>query len=170
VLIDGYNVIRADPALSALEQDSLDDARTALLRSVAAWPRFRDDAVTVVFDGAGTRSFTANQRLGHMTASFPPAGVSADDLIKARAQMATNPRLVVVVTNDADIRDFCAGLGCTVTGSENLLGQLTSPRKARPARAGVPEDRDWQPEGGKPKKGNPRRLPKRLRNKGEYRF
>ena len=32
-------------------------------------------------------------------------------------------------TNDSDIRDFCSGLGCTVTGSENLLDQLSAPRK-----------------------------------------
>jgi YacP-like NYN domain len=51
-LIDGYNVIRRDPALSSRETESLDAGRAALLHVVAAVARTSPDTFTVVFDGA----------------------------------------------------------------------------------------------------------------------
>lgn len=169
VLIDGYNVIRADAVLSGLEQRSLEEAREALQRSVASWPRFASDRVTIVFDGIGARSFASSIRHGHVTVVFPPPGASADDYIKMAAQQTRNPNSVVVVTNDSDIKTFCAGLGCSVTGSENLLGQLRSPHKVQ--RATHDDDNVYVGQvNGTSKKGNPRRLPKRLRGKHDIRF
>jgi uncharacterized protein len=168
VLIDGYNVIRADPSLASLEARSLEEARESLTRSVSAWPRFLGDLVNIVFDGPGTRSFATREQHNHVSVTFPPAGVTADDLIKRLAQRSPDPRQVVVVTNDSDIRQFCEALGCTVTGAENLLGQLGSPRKMR--RTGQKDDDYGGTSSGTPKKGNPRRLPKKLRGRRDFRF
>lgn len=169
VLIDGYNVIRVDPVLSRLELTSMEEARAALVRTVASWPRFAGDQVTIVFDGRGTRSFASATRQGHVTVTFPPPGQSADDYIKALARTARDPENTVVVTNDSDIRNFCSGLGCVVTSSQNLLVQLTSPHKARRPKP------DFEPDQANTandtsKKGNPRKLPKRLRGRHDVRF
>jgi len=173
ILIDGYNVIGADAVLSGLQRESLEAARDALIKSVAGSPRFLGDAVTIVFDGAQVPGFSSNQRFGHVTATFSNAGASADDVIKARAQAARDPATIVVVTNDGDIRDYCRGLGCAITGSENLLEQLTAPKKLLRARrmAEAPDDGVAEPARlSTVRKGNPKRLPKRQRNQREYRF
>lgn len=170
ILIDGYNVIRADPVLSAMERESLEEARVALMRRLASSPRFMSDTVTVVFDGVRRQSWVGTRRLGHVTATYSRDGSSADDVIKGRAQGRAAAQSVVVVTNDADIRAFCQGVGCTVTSSENLLAQLSSPRRLAAARRDGPRSSEGSGDRGTPKKGNPRRLPKRARNRQDYRF
>lgn len=170
ILIDGYNVIRADPNLLRLESQSLENARTALIRTVAASPRFAGDVVTVVFDGIGERSYARRERYGNVTMVFPEPGTSADDNIKRQAAAARDPSQTVIVTNDTDIRDFCASLGCTVTGSENLLTQISLPRKLRPVPTEERTDSEPPPTSGTQKKGNPRRLSKRERHRRDYRF
>jgi predicted RNA-binding protein with PIN domain len=170
VLIDGYNVIRADATLLALESRSLEEARSALIRMVSASPRFLGDAVTIVFDGAGNRSFGAIERVGHVSSMYSNQGSTADDVIKARASAARDPTSVVVVTDDADIRLHCERAGCTVTGSRNLIEQLAIPKKARRVQS-VSHDAEVEPPSrGTTKKGNPRKLPKRQRNQRDYRF
>ena len=170
ILIDGYNVIGADPNLSRLLGQSLEAARTALLQTIAGSPRFRGDAVTVVFDGAQTSTLSAS-RLGHVSAVYSPAGTSADDVIKERAASAPTPEQVVVVTDDADIRDHCRRHGCSVTGSQNLLDQLTLPGKLRRPRPVPDTDFSGAPNPSGTKRGNARRLPKRARRPpSDYRF
>ena len=170
ILVDGYNVIGADPTLSGLQAQSLEAAREALIKSVAGSPRFLGDRVTIVFDGARSPLYASNQRFGHVTAVFSTAGASADDVIKAQAKASPNPASVVVVTNDSDIRDYCRLLGCTVTGSENLLEQVALPRKLRRPRTAGPAD-DYSPATlSTSKKGNPKRRPKASRKPADYRF
>src|SRR5947209_6913850 len=50
-LLDGYNVIRRDPELSALDRGSLEEGRNALLRLVAHTAGGSADDFIVVFDG-----------------------------------------------------------------------------------------------------------------------
>ncbi|HEV3312071.1 MAG TPA: NYN domain-containing protein [Chloroflexota bacterium] len=169
ILIDGYNVIRANPELSRVERRSLEAARRALLNIVAAAPRLRGDDVTVVFDGAGTRSFATAERLGSIRAVYSPPGKSADDVIKSTAASLADPSRAVVVTNDMDIRLFCERLGCLVTSPENMLGQLQP--SIRPARHSDDEEGDAPPRVlGTKKKGNPRRAPKAERHRHDVRF
>lgn len=169
VLVDGYNVIRADPNLSALEHQSLEAARDALIKNLASSPRFLGDMVTVVFDGAA-RSFAGNRRYGGVTATYSAAGSSADEVIKARATAASDKASTVIVTDDLDIRTFCAGIGCIVTSSQNLLRQMATPRKLEPPRPRPVEYDDERSPSTTEKKGNPRRRPKRLRKERDYRF
>jgi predicted RNA-binding protein with PIN domain len=172
VLIDGYNVILADPNLSRLHRESMETARDALVRSVSGSSRFLGDAVTIVFDGPGRQT---QHRVGHVTVTYSSTGSKADDVIKARAAAARDPQSVVVVTNDRDIRDYCSLLGCTITGSENLLDQVALPPKIKPNRRPAPDNAG---EAAEPratlstvKKGNSKRLPKKLRRPPtDYRF
>src|SRR6185503_14425776 len=52
-LIDGYNLIRRDPALASREAESLEAGRIALCRVLAQAARGSGDRFTVVFDGRG---------------------------------------------------------------------------------------------------------------------
>jgi predicted RNA-binding protein with PIN domain len=168
VLVDGYNVIRRDPALARLEHVSLERARDTLLSCINSSPQFRRDDVTVVFDGAnsleagvtGSRSF----RRGRIRVMFSPPGESADAVLQRLAAGA--PRGTLVVTDDREIRDSVSRAGVSST---NLTPRATprpaAPSRPRPAGTWVKED-DLLPDRAPPKKGNGRRAP-RKRNRGE---
>jgi predicted RNA-binding protein with PIN domain len=166
VIVDGYNVIRADPRLQALERVSLDHARDVLVRTLASSPRLVNDRITVVFDGTrGARSHIHGHRLGSVSIVFSAAGQTADDVIAARARGLSAGARVVVVSNDVELRERCRAEGCDVTGSENLLSQLPG----RQQRA-EPTENDEAPSLSTIKRGNPRRTSKRSRRQREYRF
>ncbi len=164
VLVDGYNVIRRDPALARLERISLERARDTLLACINGSLQFRHDEVTVVFDGANSveagvwsaRTF----RRGRVRVVFSPPGESADAVLQRMAAAA--PRDTLVVTDDREIRDSVARAG---VGSTNMTPRAT-PQPSRPHANGtsIKED-DYAPERGAPKKGNGRRAP-RKRNRG----
>jgi predicted RNA-binding protein with PIN domain len=169
IVIDGYNVIRSDPTFVRIEQQSMEDARGALLNLVNSSPRLARDDITVVFDGSGNRTFANGYRLGRVKAIFSPLGQSADDVIKEQARNARHPESLVVVTNDNDIRSYCEGLGCTVSRSENMLEQLPG-QKRRTSRPRQHDEEDGNAVTGTKKKGNPRKLSKRARRDHDYRF
>ncbi len=160
VLVDGYNVIRRDPALARLERISLERARDTLLACINGSLQFRHDEVTVVFDGAnsqeagvwGARSF----RRGRVRVVFSPPGESADAVLQRMAAGA--PRGTLVVTDDREIRDSVARAG---VGSTNLTPRVP-PRPPAPRANGtsIKED-DYAPDRAAPKKGNGRRAPRK---------
>ena len=51
-LVDGYNVIRREPALAERERESLEAGRQALCRLLSNAARVSGDRFTVVFDGS----------------------------------------------------------------------------------------------------------------------
>ncbi len=167
IIIDGYNVIRADPRLLWLERVSLQTARDVLVRTLASSPRLANDRILVVFDGrGGNRSHVHSHRVGRIDTMYSAIGQSADDVIvqQARALVASGP--VIVVSNDHEVRDRCRAEGCGVSTSENLLGQIPGRAKRRPEE---PAD---GPDGtlSTVKRGNPRRQSKRDRGRREIRF
>ncbi len=169
ILVDGYNAIRTTPALAGRESESLEAGREALIAALRGSTRLANDTVIVVFDGANDRSFVSVSRSAHVAMQFTPPGVTADQVIVRRAQAEARARPVIVVTNDSAIRLACEAAGCVVTRPENLLEQTALPGRARRWDRAVSE-RTELPQPG-PKKGNPRRAPKRhRRGPSDYRF
>ncbi len=167
IIVDGYNVIRADPRLQSLEHVSLEHARDVLVRTLASSPRLVNDRITVIFDGTrGTRSHVHSHRLGRIDTLYSARGQTADDVIVAQARSSPPSARVVVVTNDVAVRENCRAAGCEVSGSENLLDQLPG-KVRRPER---------EPEGptrnglSTVKHGNPRRASRKARRPRDVRF
>src|SRR5581483_3358718 len=168
VLVDGYNVIRADPRLQSIERTSLERARQTLVQTLASAPRLARDRVVVVFDGRdGFRSHVSVHHVGRIDVLYSARGQLADDVIVHQARDLAACGRVVVVTNDQDVRRQCTAAGCDVTGSENLLQQVPG-RRVRPRDGEIDED-DYLPTLSTTKRGNPRRAGKRARNR-EFRF
>ena len=168
IIVDGYNVIRADPRLQSLEHISLERAREVLVQTLASSPRLANDQVTVVFDGArGTRRHVQSQRTGRVALLYSAQGQSADDVIVNQARVMTRQGRVVVVSNDVEVRERCRAAGCDVCGSEYLLALM-------PGRAPRgPDDADEDDAGhtlSTVKRGNPRRPPRRARRPRDVRF
>lgn len=168
IIVDGYNVIRADPRLQSFERVSLEHAREVLVRTLASSPRLVNDQVTVVFDGiGGTRQHVQSQRMGRILILYSARGQTADDVIVTHAQNQSSQAKVIVVSNDVAVRENCRAAGCEVSGSENLLSQLPGQRRPRPEPA---DDDERDPTLSTVKRGNPRRSSKRERRRRDIRF
>ena len=115
VLVDGYNVAKLgwpDRDL-ALQRRALLDATENLARRHGA-------DVTVVFDGADVvGAHTDERRLVRVV--WSPAGVIADDVLRAEVARLPVGRPVVVVTNDAAVVADVRAAGANVVSSNRFL-------------------------------------------------
>jgi uncharacterized protein len=172
IIVDGYNVIRADQRLLSFERVSLEHAREVLVRTLASSPRLANDEVTVVFDGAqGFRGHVHGHRMGRIELIYSARGQTADDVIIKRARSLAPKSRVVVVTNDVEVREHCRAEGCEVSGSENLLGQL--PGRVAPRRSfqnSENGDLYARETHSTEKRGNPRRASRKARKQRDFRF
>lgn len=147
-LVDGYNVIRCEPELTAREQESLQAGREALCRLLVAAARASGDQFTVVFDG--TRGGGATFRSGGVRLLFSKAPERADHMLARLATAGT-----AVVSNDLEVRRDALRRGAIAIGADEFLARLLAP-------APPEEDEEDEPV-VRPKKGNPRRPPKKAR-------
>ena len=155
-LIDGYNVIRRDPDLRAVEAQGLQAGRAALLRLVAEVAGRSTDVFTVVFDGALIPGAAAPPGRLQVIFSRPPQ--RADDVLIRMARQHGNG--AVVVTSDRAVQDASRRAGCAVLGATEFLAGLTNDDAADQ------DGEDAEPDRVAPKRGNPRRSSKRARAAG----
>ena len=111
VLVDGYNVAKLTwPDLSLAEQ------RDRMLDAVDTVARRHGAEIAVIFDGADViGAHAAQRRLARVR--YSPAGITADDIIRAEVAGLDPARPVVVVTNDAAIRRDVAAAGANLIAS-----------------------------------------------------
>lgn len=154
-LVDGYNVIRRAPQLAGLERDSLETGRAALCRLLGDIARRSGDRFVVVFDGA--RSGGAGPGAAGVAVVFSSARETADRVL---ARLAAGGG--AVVSNDREVRAAAARAGAVPISADDFL--------ARIARLGGPEDPEPEPGAEDeeesrpgPRRGNPRRLPRKAR-------
>jgi hypothetical protein len=115
VLVDGYNVAKL-----AWPHDELARQRERCLDLVDDLARRFGADLTVVFDGADiVGAHATRRRMARVV--YSPAGVIADDVIRAEVAAAPIERAVVVVTNDQAIRRDVAAAGANWLTSESLL-------------------------------------------------
>lgn len=151
-LVDGYNVIRRDPDLRSAEAVSLEQGRGALLRLIAAAARRSTDRFTIVFDGAHLRGRDPMPGQIEVLFSRPPR--KADDVLVELARKA-GAGAAIVVSSDRAVQNAARRARCVVVGADEFLDRVTG--SSAPAPEGEPDD------ASRPKRGNPRRAPKRRR-------
>lgn len=147
-LVDGYNVIRRAPTLMAREQRSLQAGRDALCRMLAEAARASRDQFTVVFDGTLGGGATSSGR--GVRVLFSRAPERADQVIARLASAG-----VAVVSSDGEVRRAADRAGAIAITADEFLARVLAPPILE-----KDEDDDPRPA---PKKGNPRRLPKKAR-------
>jgi predicted RNA-binding protein with PIN domain len=150
-LVDGYNVIRRDSELAARERESLQAGREALCRLLSTAARLSGGQFTVVFDGdrgGGTTSGGEGVRV-----IFSSGRETADQVLARQATAG-----VTVVSNDREVRGSATRAGAIAVGADDFLARLRN--AGRPHVPAKDEDDDTP---APPKKGNPRRLPKKKR-------
>lgn len=165
LIIDGYNLLGVGPRGGTGERWS-EAAREDLLRRLTSYRRRKGHAVTVVFDGwrAGGVSEQRDSR-GGIDVIYSRRGEQADDVIRRLA--AEFGAECAVVSSDGEVRRSAGAAGALVLTAQEFWMKLYE-APLRPA--GVPfkelENESGPRERRSPdKKGNPRKLPKSLRNR-----
>jgi predicted RNA-binding protein with PIN domain len=132
-LVDGHNVIGSG-LLPGIDMEQENDEVLLVQWLRARQSRLRKPIV-VIFDkgvpGETSRSLSG----GGVTVRFAPQSSDADRVIFSLARNETSPERVVVLTNDARLRDLVGGLGVQLMRVGTFLGLLQSPaRRNEPSK------------------------------------
>jgi predicted RNA-binding protein with PIN domain len=117
-LIDGYNLLYA---LDAIPPGTWPEKRSAVLRFLKTHRLQGKNKMTVVFDnqeGGGSRQGEADFTVVYT------AGESADEWLSAEVRRSSNPRILVVVSNDQGIRLLVRGTGARFATIDEFLKPL----------------------------------------------
>jgi predicted RNA-binding protein with PIN domain len=158
LIIDGYNLIRQSADLGRIDRRDITAGRDALLARLAAYRRLKPHPITVVFDGAGAPEGTPERdRVLGVRVVYSRRGETADAVIARMARQ--EGQKAVVVTSDHGLARAVEAAGATVLDSLEFASRV-----AMAAALGDGEP-DTEPERrvSTRKKGQGRRLPKRLR-------
>lgn len=143
ILIDGYNLLHAS---AGTDHDwmplPLEDARSAMVDFLATRRWGRRERITVVFDGSGTSALdmrAENQR--GIEVLFSEAGVTADEVIQQIVRDAPNPRKILVVSADREIRDFVIRHGAKVIAPSSFLSTSEEHHQQRRRHTGEPPEK-----------------------------
>jgi uncharacterized protein len=160
LVIDGYNL------LGAVSSMATEQARESLLRDLAAYRHRKGHAITVVFDGwqQGQPVESREHRSG-MQVVYSKRGEKADQVIQRLAREYGTD--CAVVSSDHEIIATAGAHGALVIRAQEFADRLR--RLGRPSGVTAHKELDTgddvdsrrRPE----KKGNPRKLPKALRQR-----
>ncbi|MEP7045770.1 MAG: NYN domain-containing protein [Ilumatobacteraceae bacterium] len=118
ILIDGYNVAKLGWPTLDLEQQ-----REQCILTIENMAKRWNIGMTIVFDGASVEgAHSATRR--KVRIAYSPAGVSADDVLRAEVGTTDVGRNVVVVTNDRAIISDVVAAGANTISSDTLLSLL----------------------------------------------
>ena len=164
LIIDGYNLLAETSRIGGGVSLHSETARESLLRDLAAYRQRKSHAITVVFDGwqQGWGTEQREHRLG-LQIIFSRRGEKADQVIQRMA--AEFGSACAVVSSDREIIDCAKAQGAFVMKAQEFAGKLHEASKLTGALAHKELDRgeDLRPNRGTKKRGNPRKLPKALR-------
>lgn len=167
IAIDGYNLIAAI-AGSSLDFLDLEVERENLIDMLAEYRACRRHVVEVVFDGwqvagAGARRC---QEQG-VKIIFSPLGVKADQVLEQLAEKYGSG--LTAVTDDGDLRHKVQRYNAVAIGSLEFYDQMMAAIMAG-EKGLIDEDDDLadrRQDRSTKKKGNPRRLPRKERQKAK---
>ncbi len=166
LIIDGYNLLALTGRIGAGTRLDSEIARESFLRDLASYRQKKSHAITVVFDGwqQGWSTEQREHRLG-LEIIFSRRGEKADQVIQRLA--AELGSACAVVSSDREIITVATAQGAFVMKAQEFIGKLRGPSSV--ARASLHKEldtgADLLPKRGSEKRGNPRKLPKALRQR-----
>ena len=164
ILIDGYNLIHSWKFLKNKFKANIEDARDYLIDILASYRKIKKHKVTIVFDAYNTYNyFKSNFPKKGINIVFTAMGETADDFIKKA--VSHNGEKFIVVTSDVSIQNYADSYGATFISSEDFIDKLEFTFYFQ-IKGGFEEDEFEKPSGiSTKKKGNPKKLSKKLRKK-----
>jgi predicted RNA-binding protein with PIN domain len=125
MIVDGYNVLHADPELKRMIRQDLQKARRILVRRLTDYLEDRRVQVTLVFDGRGGLTDVDVEIPGKLQILYSAAGQTADELIVGMLERSDSPRRFIVVTSDmADIGRTARAMGAGLLSSQDFLSRI----------------------------------------------
>jgi len=132
LIVDGYNVIHAWPALvRALHADGLEPARRRLVHALAEYAAQSGTAVTVVFDSHGRSGGVQTEVVDGVTVHFGSSAASADHVIERLAYEAARQGgadEVMVATSDRLQRELVQAMGVPTLSALALQDEVNRVR------------------------------------------
>ena len=166
LIVDGYNLLAQTGRIGVGTSLHSETAREALLRDLAAYRQRKLHTITVVFDGwqQGWSTEQREHRLG-LEIIFSRRGEKADQVIQRLA--AEFGSACAVVSSDREVGEFVHAQGAFVMKAQEFVGKLRegSISNSISAHKELDTGEDHQPKRGSDKRGNPRKLPKALRQR-----
>ncbi|MFQ5603571.1 MAG: NYN domain-containing protein [bacterium] len=126
IIIDGYNLIHRVPRLSQHLAESLEAAREALIQQLKTYLLNKKVKITLVFDGCSPPLGIDSQsyfRSLKVIFSRPP--FKADPLIKNLIAKAPRKKSVLVVSDDAEIKQFAKAHQAHVISTLDFYDRLS---------------------------------------------
>jgi predicted RNA-binding protein with PIN domain len=128
-IIDGNNLIHADPDLSEARRQDFQTARQVLVRRLEALCERAGGRVTVVFDSRTPKAFTGFEG-SPLDVRFADPGVGADAFIERLVHAAPEPARITVITSDATERRVVEAIGAMSQSCSLFLKQSVLDRAA----------------------------------------
>jgi len=164
LIIDGYNLIRNSPVLAPIDRQDIEEGREALISRLSEYRKVRHFPIVVVFDGTGFYHLSATQeaRMG-IKILFSHHGQTADDYIVSLAKQ--KGKEIVVVTSDRDIHDRLKSSDCVCVSSETFEAKIDNALYELYKGQSMEEENEDVRHAGH-KKGTAKKLPKKMRRRG----
>lgn len=130
LLVDGYNIINAWPALRQMAKENLDDARKQLVDILLDYQGYMGIKIILVFDAHLTRGRREKRELyGDLEVVFTKEDESADHYIERWTDGITRNMRVTVATSDYLQQTIVLSKGATRISARELLEQIQEARK-----------------------------------------
>jgi predicted RNA-binding protein with PIN domain len=166
LIVDGYNLLAQTSRIGGGVSLHSEMARESFLRDLAVYRQRKSHAITVVFDGwqQGWGTERREHRLG-LEVIFSRRGEKADQVIQRLAAEFGSD--CAVVSSDREIIDFARSRGAFVMKAHEFVGKLQGASNSTGVLIHKELDtgEDLRPKRGPEKRGNPRKLPKALRQR-----
>lgn len=134
ILVDGYNVIKNDSMLHAIEVKNLAVARQQLINQMVSHYKHTPHQVIVVFDGNGSSEQTSTER--RVRIIYSRSGQTADRVImRLAAEARAAGHDVEMYSNDGEVRESVSRSGGNVHSSSQLSSRLNAAPRDVAARA-----------------------------------
>ncbi|MEE9543275.1 MAG: NYN domain-containing protein [Thermodesulfobacteriota bacterium] len=162
LVIDGYNVIRADSGEADYPLNDLEASRNRLIERMKVYRRHKRVKVTIVFDGIHSGRLGDKQNHAGIGVTFSRSGEDADTVIKELCRARGSS--LTVVTTDHDLGSYAEANGAVVIKSSEFLELLEMVEYQDIKGVEMDDEEDEEPTFGK-KKGPAKRQPRQERKK-----
>ena len=121
LLVDGYNVIHANPELEALLKDNLEASRSVLMDVLCNYRGYCDYEVILVFDAYRVKGNPGDVIKYHnISVVYTKEAETADRYIERTAHEIAHKYNVTVVTSDGVEQVIIRGAGCNLMSSRDF--------------------------------------------------
>ncbi|MFH1149264.1 MAG: NYN domain-containing protein [Actinomycetota bacterium] len=144
LIVDGYNLIHADPGLKAVMEKDAEAARARLVEILIEHCARQDVEIELVFDAAGRDGPAATERPSEsLSVTYTAKGESADAYIERLSCGTRQPGSAAVVTGDYDQQKVAGGAGMLRISSREFAIEMRTSREEA-AREAKPASSSWK--------------------------